>query len=117
MAVKEPWAALGISRATYFRQKKLGILGDASKRNQESNHKALFFQWIEGGVVKPWSENYEFTQTLQMKLYFKKFGNISAKDLEQWLLELPPDRFSTRKDRHSAVSSFAKFLALRGYLP
>lgn len=113
---KELLNTLGISRATFYRLKKVNKLAELLEGQKEDHDQYIdeWVQWREAGLyVRPWSKTYKRVQLIQLNLYFKKYKMVSHTNLAEWLSEIPPEKHSNRKDRHAAVSSLAKYLSLK----
>lgn len=100
----EPWKALGISRAWYFRQLKV------------QPHASLLPQYIEfrrqGLTEKPWSTNFERLCQYQLRKYFEAYPLVTYGGIRSWLV----GTYSQKKDRHTALSGFARFLVFIGLM-
>jgi integrase len=111
---KELLDRLHISRAKYYRLKKANKLDNLLVSVDMEDHFAHLENWINwrdaGLHSKPWAETYRRNLTYQARKYFSHFKAVSSVNLEAWLLQVPPIQHSKRKDRHSAVSSLAKYL-------
>jgi integrase len=104
----KPWEAVGVCRATYYRKLKerpqLGLLDE-------------FICWKDEALYEvPWSDGYKRRVLYQVKKYLSVYPLVTPNGLAAWISEIPPERFSNRKDRHAAVSLFAKFLNFKGLM-
>jgi integrase len=103
---KKPWETLKISRATYFRLLK------------DSPHSSLIEEYkryqSEAVFERAKSQRYQKLCLYNLTKYFKVYPIVTPEGLAEFLSEVPPERYSSRKDRQSSVSSFARFLHATG---
>lgn len=77
-------------------------------------HLQLFDEWVswkdEGVGTKTWSASHKKKCLRYTKRFFKTYNSVTYENLEKYLLETPIHQWALRRAKHSAVSSFAKFL-------
>lgn len=84
------------------------------------NHEQYLQEWIhwreQGLHIVPWSKSYKELQLFYLNKYFDRWKAVTSEHLEEWLLETPIEQRTLRKHKHSPISSFAKFLHLKGLI-
>lgn len=105
---QQPWETLRISKATYYRLFK------------SAKFTSLIDEWFRGETqavyTTPKSQGYLIRSRYQIEKYLKSYPVVSEKGLAAFLSEVPPEKFSARKDRHAALSMFSKFLHREGHI-
>ena len=78
------------------------------------SHAGFTDEWIEwrdeGIGTKNWSKNHKKRSVALMKKYFQQWDTVTPESAELFLLQTPVTSYSTRRCKHAAFSSFAKFL-------
>ncbi len=102
MSQKPPWSTLGISKTTFYRQ----------KRHLETNLdlKGLKDYIYSGLYIKPWSEKYFKEISRLLKEYFQTHSIVTEESVAKWINSLPPLQHSYRNWRHRACSAYARYL-------
>ncbi len=100
----QPWEVLKVSRASYFRY----------KRSQP--HTSLIPQYVEfrtqGLSEKPWSHNHKKHTLYQLQKYLNVYPLVNYCGVKAWLV----GTYSQKKDRHTALSGFCRFLLSEGLM-
>jgi integrase len=82
--------------------------------SQSVSHAQFLDEWIawkdEGVGTKAWSTSHKKKCLRYVGHFFKTYKQVSAENLEQFLIETPVLQWALRRAKHSAVSSYAKFL-------
>lgn len=100
----EPWEVLKISRASFFRYK-------TSQRHLSLINDYIWFR-SQGLTEKPWSQTHQKHSLYQLRKYFATYPIVSYWGVRTWL----NGTFSQNKDRHAALSGFARFLRYEGHM-
>lgn len=86
----------------------------SQETSQSVSHAQFLEEWIawkdEGVGTKSWSTSHKKKCLRYVGLFFKSFRQVSAENLEKYLVETPILQWSLRRAKHAAVSSYAKFL-------
>lgn len=82
--------------------------------NQSVSHAQFLDEWIawkdEGVGTKAWSSSHKKKCLRYVGYFFKAHKQVSADNLEKFLIETPVLQWALRRAKHAAVSSYAKFL-------
>lgn len=98
------WETLKISRASYFRYKSAQL--HASLIPQYETYRS------SGLYEKPWSHNHKKLCMYQLQKYFAVYPVVNYWGVRAWMT----GTYSQNKDRHTALSGFARFLKYEGLM-
>lgn len=96
---QKPWEIVGISRASYFRHKR------------SQTHYSLikeFEHYLSAGISEvPKSQDYKIKTIQRLEFFFSSIPLVNVYTVRHYLQS---GTYSQKKDRHSALSAFCRFL-------